>query len=65
MAPSLENMNKVYDELVQRQNQLNIQTKSITEKDKLKEIEQELTFIGDLLRRLLKVINLYKNRKDP
>lgn len=66
---NLQSSQKLYDELIQHQNDLNNRTKMINEIDKLKEIETELNYINNLMKILLKTMNYYKRsnqkiRKD-
>jgi hypothetical protein len=62
---NLENSNRLYDELVAYQNNLNISTKNEKDQAKLREIEQELNIINNLIKYLLKTINFYKFKNEP
>ena len=57
---NLENSNRLYEELIAHQNNLNNLTKNEKDQSKLKEIEQELNIINNLIKYLLKTINFYK-----
>jgi hypothetical protein len=61
---NLENSNRLYDELVAHQNHLMNLTKNEKDQPKLKDIEQELTIINNLVKYLLKTINFYKLKND-
>ena len=54
---NLENSNRLYEELIAHQNNLNNLTKNEKDQSKLKEIEQELNIINNLIKYLLKTIN--------
>ena len=62
---NLENSNRLYEELIAHQNNLNNLTKNEKDQSKLKEIEQELNIINNLIKYLLKTINFYKLKNDP
>jgi hypothetical protein len=63
---NLENSNRLYDELVSHQNNLMNLTKNEKDQGKLREIDQELTVINNLIKYLLKTINFYKGfSKSP
>jgi hypothetical protein len=59
-----DNSNKLYDELISHQNNLNNLTKNEKDEDKLREIEQELNIINNLIKYLLKTINFYKKKNN-
>ena len=62
---NLENSNRLYEELIAHQNNLMNLTKNEKDQSKLKEIEQELNIINNLIKYLLKTINFYKLKNDP
>lgn len=57
---NLENSNRLYDELIAYQSNLNNITKNEKDQARLKQIDVELNMINSLLKYLLKTINYYK-----